>query len=185
MAYSYTPSNTDATAVAARLASQANAITGTPALAAPIVAPAFQAFLDALADGLLDVLGYRAQNDQASPGGVYGGGPFANAPFVAWAVTVPVTKTYLLHVDTSCWMTVAADAVLYQITVDGAAPGGQPVNGMQFYFNALVQHQRVSFRLPLALTAGARSIALQWTTAGGGGTLNANANDCLLMTLTG
>lgn len=184
MAYAYTPTNADAAAVAARIAVATNAITGTPALTPPIVNPDFQAFISALTDSLLDCLSYRAQNDQnGAPGYVHAGGGWVNV-FASWTAAVPVTKTYLLHVDTSAYMTVAMDSVTHRLLVDGA-PVATPANAMRFTFNALADHKKIPWRMPLALTAGNRVLQLQWNTVGGLGTLNADANDCLCMTLSG
>lgn len=123
------------------------------------------------------------QQDNAGGNANYAGGGWANAVWAAWNPTVAEDGVYRLRIDTSCYMTVAADAVKYQILVDGAAPA-QPVNGPIFYFNTLGEHNRISWEFAVTLTAGAHTFQLQWDTVFGLGTLNTNGDDCLLFTLS-
>lgn len=188
MAYSYTPANADAANVASRLETQTNAITGTPTLTAPIVNVDFRAFLQSNADALLDCLGYRAHSEVQAGSDSRGANTFADATtaYGTWTVAVPVAKTYLLRVDLSCYMTVGADQVAFQVMVDGGAVAAQPDFAARFYFNSLSEHNRLSWLCPIAFAStGNKAIKLQWRVVNAAGTVTTNADDFRMFTLFG
>ena len=125
----------------------------------------------------------KYQQDNAGGAGAWGGGGWANAPWAAWNQAVTEAGLYTLRVDVSCFMTVAADKVKFQVLVDAAAPA-QPVNAPMFYFNTLAEHNRISWEFGVTLTAAAHAFQLQWDTVYGAGTLNTNGDDMMCLTLT-
>jgi|SRR5579871_4034368 len=184
MGYTYPASvNADAAAVSAYIATRAATVTGTPT---PPPAPgATDGFLVALVDAIMASLDYQGQSDAQASAANTNSGVFVDATgYPTWTVTVPVTKTYVLHVDLSCWMGTAADTVRFQIAVDGTGPSGQPIWAQRFLFNQTGVHTRLSWRQSLSLTAGSHTIKLQWLTLGPG-FIQSDTNDWRCFTLTG
>lgn len=174
MASTYTVANTDATNCGTRLRNLLNAggsPGANPSLGVPTSGDS-SIGATAVMDAVLDSVGYRAQNQSGilgaastTSGSYVDIGNGTSTGFPAWSVSIPITKTYLLHIDTSAYSSVGAGAISYQITVDGSAPGGQPAS----FFNiiqlpAIDQVHRLHYCIPVALTAGTRSIVLQWYT---------------------
>jgi hypothetical protein len=99
-------------------------------------------------------------------------------------VTVPGTRSYVLGVGLSMYMTVALDEVFFQVLVDGVPVAGQPTFASSMFFNTLSEHTRLFWQLVVPLTAGAHTINLQWKTTGLG-TANSTTLDYRSFTLVG
>lgn len=109
--------------------------------------------------------------------------------FAGCTISAPVAKTYLLEIKLVHFMSVLAgnQQTLYQVTVDGSAPGGQPTNVMIFAFAASGTYYPNSFTVPLSLSAGSHTFKLQWKVDNGSSVANitSNANSHLQYVLTG
>lgn len=207
--YVYTPSlagvSADVTAVALALA-QRQSDSGTNAGIADNGNPALgvvgqggandslgkgTAYLQAIADVMLGSVGYFGQNDQkgASSSNSTSSTTFVNVPNItAWSLSVPLAKTYLVHVDVACYMTALAGGqkVIFGLALDGTQVATQPVNAMTFVFNQVSVHMRLAFRVPVPFpTAGNHTLQMQWKVDNAGSTAVLDNGDCLTMTMTG
>lgn len=143
----------------------------------------------AFVDGLLSGIGYQAQSDAGALGSASQSsstyatvGNGATTGFSAWSITVPLTKTYLLRVDLSCFASTAGGLLSFGTMVDGSPMAR--LKTQQLFFNVANQHMRMSWCQPLALTAGARSVVLQWSVVSPV-VANVDASDFRCFTLTG
>ena len=142
--------------------------------------------IDTILDGISAQVGYQAQNDQA--GGAFGNATaiYANV-YSAWVLSIPtdasVSRNYRLDCDVSCFMSTAIDTAFFRLLVDGSPPSGQPTNAMSYFFNALTDHRRIHFTIPLTLSGGSHTFQMQFKTSGTGA-VNTNGNDCCCMTLS-
>lgn len=146
----------------------------------------------AIADAYLSSVGYQAQSDGAGLGTATTNatsfadvGDGTTTGFATWTYTIPVTKTYLLLVGLSCWVTVGGYQVIFQTMVDGSAPSGQPGNAQKFFFNTASEHNRLNFAVPIAFTAGSRVIKLQWKVSDALTTATVDIYDFRCFTLIG
>lgn len=179
----YVPTRADATPMAADMATRLSS-----ALGATI--PTNDRIV-ALCDDILCATGYQAQSDAAGLGTATTAstafadvGNGSSTGFQTWSFTAPIAKTYLLRVDLDAFVTVAIGRVSFQVAVDGTAPGGQPSNAASFFFNQTAVHARLSFVVPIALSAGAHTIKLQWK-SDGSATANVNTDSFRCFTMTG
>lgn len=142
------------------------------------------AYMKAQADAILCAVGFQGvATDQAGLNQSNNTASYTDV-FSSFSFTAPISKTYLFHVDLSCFMSGANDFAFFQFKVDGSVPGGQPTNGTRHYFTSLNDHKSISFRVPLALSAGAHTLQLQWKTAGTG-TVTTGTADKLFVVVTG
>ena len=148
----------------------------------------------AMMDALLSSIGYRAQSDGAGIGTAATSstsfadiGDGAATGFATWAVTVPVAKTYLLHVDLSFYVTGAAGNVTFQIMVDAATTGvSNPAAASVMGVNALSTHMAKSWRVPIAFAAaGSKVVKLQWKVSNVLMVATVDTTDYRLFTLQG
>jgi hypothetical protein len=105
------------------------------------------------------------------------------AGLTTFSYDAPAARTYLVHVDLSCYVS-AATRVSFRLLVDGVAVPNQPANAMSFFFNTLGEHNRLSFRVPVAMALGTHVLKLQWLVAGGA-TVTTDGNDFRCFTISG
>lgn len=147
-------------------------------------------FMEAFADGVMGALGYQFQDDAVAVAAVttastsfaaVGDGVangFTTATFVA-----PAQKFYLVEIDVSCFMTVAADAVKFRL-VNGSTPVFDSP-AARLYFGTMSLHLRLSFRCPVLMSKGSNSLSLQWAVRDGVGTAKVDTNDFRCFTVSG
>lgn len=155
-------------------------ITGTYTLGGTPTIPGFGYI------GQSDQLGLGATSTTSTTFANIGNG--SSTGYAQWTTpSLPFTKTYLLFVNVAAYATVVAGAqtVLYQILVDGSAPGGQPANAMRQPLEVAEGVAPTSFMVPLSLTAGTHTIDIQWKVSGAGNTMNVNSNCTLQYVLWG
>jgi hypothetical protein len=176
------PRSVDVDAVAAQLVARQSDpnIPGGPALSGVALD-----YAKAIADAIMTGVGYQVQHDVAGNGA--GGATsitFVDAAYASLAYTAPIAKTYLINVDASVFASAGtADTIELRLMVDGIA---KPTTGPVYLYlpstNVIVN---ASWRVPVALTAAAHTLKLQWRTFSGNVTVNSNANTRLQITVTG
>ena len=178
------------TALADYWAGRMSGITGAPTGTSLSNPTGTDGYLRAMADGILGVVGYQSQADAAALGTATQAtttfadvGNGSSTGFSVYTFTASTTKTYLVNVDLSCYMTVAADQVQFQLMKDGVVVFDS--DAARFYFNNLVSRMRLSFRCPVAMTAGANVLKLQWKIRDGAGTVSVDTNDFRCFTVLG
>lgn len=142
-------------------------------------------YLKAQADVLLASANLHLQSDQAGSTTNSTGTTHSNV-FPSWSPSIPIAKTYTLHVDLTCFMSVASDTVFFEVLVDGATTGaGNLTNSSSLNFTTLSLRQKVTWRQFVAFgTAGSHTLQLRWWTTGVG-TAGINSFDSCLLTVTG
>lgn len=159
MSYAYTPSRADAVAVADDLEASTNAITGTPALAPPIVAAGFKAFLQAQADALLRSIGFQSEHHALfGVANATSSTNYADVPNSEWTFVSPIAKVYVAHLDFSFFRFSAAGWGIFRLVVNGT-------NGPDTIIVPPVTNVVVGpFHLMLsaAMAAGNNTLKLQW-----------------------
>jgi hypothetical protein len=171
MSYSYTPTATDAAVVATDAATRIGNITGTPTLSSPIVPAAFQAFVQATADNMLNAVGLQLESNNALTANNTTSTSFVDIPGTSITFTAPIAKTYLVHCDFSMFQS-ANPAAVHQVRLvvngnNGPAIWNAPV--------ALNQQSPMHLMHAAACAAGSNTIKLQWA-ASSGCTINVNTN---------
>lgn len=152
-------------------------------LAAGNTAPA------AYIDGLVSGLGFQVQDDGRSLGAASTtSGTFSDigngttTGFTPCIFVSPMTKTYLVAVDTVILFTGSAMVCSLQL-VNSTTSTNYFTNSMVVSEIATGTNARVSFRVPVAMTAGNNNLKLQWAT--NTGTLSVDANAFRTYTITG
>lgn len=178
----YAPTKADATPSATDLAAR---------LTTAGVSVAVRDTLVAMFDSILCATGLIGQNDAFALGSTsttsasfadVGNG--TSTGFASWTVTVPIAKTYLLHVGVRNFMSVPGSAnTYYQVLVDGATPS-QPTAAARVICNSTNVYSFASWPVPLALAAGSHTFKLQWR-VDSGATANVDGVASRMFTLVG
>jgi hypothetical protein len=162
----YSPTKSDATAMAADAASRL----GT----AKSLVIAVVDTLVALCDAILCSTGYQAQNDAFALGSAtttstsftdVGNG--SSTGFSSWAFTAPVAKTYTIDVNCSAYKSASSGGsqLWFQLLVDGVA---QPTTSeMTTFFATNFDQKHFVFSVPVALSTGSHTFKLQWKVSSG------------------
>lgn len=169
---SYTPTRSDATAVANDVVSRLN----TP------VSPAAGAVvgdkLVAIQDSLLCSVGYQGSDTvDGSTASTASGSP-ANV-FASWTTPSLVAKKYLLIVDVHFWMSVTGTTT-FQILVDGSPLA---IAKTARAHASSTEEIRITWHQVFVASAGTHIIQLQWFVSAG--TANTDANSCRGFTVAG
>lgn len=186
----YVPDKGDASAVAGQIVTKAIASGGFPGAVSTDGVVGF-------ADALLNSFGFQSQSsvygtgtattNSTSFGNVGDNG--ATTGWTDWAFTAPVARFYTLHVDLDCYMTVASDMVAFTVTQDAgggfAGITGQPTQTATQWFDTLLQHTRMSWRLKAPCAAGTNTFRLQWKVINGVGTARMNTLSYRCFTIIG
>lgn len=107
--------------------------------------------------------------------------------FGSWSLIAPVAKTYLLHVDVTCWTSVlglgSRSTATFQLLVDGAVV---PLNNGTACIDMIstVNFSSGSWRVPLTLTAGIHTVQLQ-VKVNSGATVSNSGNGARVFSVTG
>ena len=147
-------------------------------------------------DGGIDGSGYIGQSDQlgfatvattsSTTFATIGNG--TTSGFATWTTpSIVLAKTYMLSVNVDVYATAVAgnQQVIFQILVDGSAPGGQPSNAQRQPLELAEGVAPTTFIVPIALTTGTHTIDIQWKVSGASNTMNANQNCSLQYVLWG
>lgn len=138
--------------------------------------------LAALEALLLAGVGFQAQSYAAASSDSTSSSSLVDCSgFGAWSFTVPVARTYLVHVDLQAYVAGVTDGTLHwQTVVDGSPVGPE----QSFVLHDNLWAMPSSFRVPAALGAGGHTIKLQWRT-GGAGTATLTTDCFRTFTVTG
>jgi len=180
----YTPTSTDAAAVAQKLVTQLATVTSIASNVA-ITNPIDNTTVGggaqlATADAILMALGYQALDSQFSLGSTTTSsttfadvGNGSSTGFPTWGWTAPIAKTYLVACWVDCYVSAIGTTGQVSVTlnVDGSIPS-QPAAAQRFTFSATNTRQRLSWAAPINFTAGSHTLKLQWKVHDGATTAN-------------
>jgi hypothetical protein len=145
-----------------------------------------------MSDVMLSSLGLIGQSDANALGAastsatIFGDvGNGSSTGFPSWTVSVPIAKTYLLHVSVRNFMTVPGSTVTYyQVVVDGNVIS-QPVASSRVVCNASNTYSFASWQVPISFSStGNHTIKLQWK-VDSGATANVDTIATRMFTLVG
>ena len=146
----------------------------------------------ATADAYFSAVGYQAQVDNAVIDSATSNstsisviGDQITTGFSPSSFTIPITKTYLVHVNLSCYVTGSVGWANFRVAIDGSEPAGQPTSSQHFYFNTVSEHTRISFFVPIAFTSGSRTVTARWAVQTADTIISVNSDDFLCFTLMG
>lgn len=142
------------------------------------------AYMKAQADAIMCATGYQGQSDAAGSADSTSSTSFVDVSgFSSYSFTAPLAKTYLVHVDMSCYVATAVNNVSIRLMKDGASVFDSPA--ARLAFSTLLEHSRLSFRCPVAMTVGANVLKLQWKVSSGAGSVNVDTSDFRCFTVSG
>jgi hypothetical protein len=107
--------------------------------------------------------------------------------FGSWTFNAPVAKTYLLHIDVTCWASVlglgSRATATFQLIVDGVAV---PLNNGTACIDMIstINFSSGSWRVPIALTSGFHTVWMQ-VKVNSGATVSNSGNGARVFTVTG
>lgn len=147
------------------------------------------AYLTAIADVTLAACGVQVCDDAASTGVVNTTSSTlvdANSAYGDLSFTAPIAKSYLVHVDVTCYMSAGTpSACNAYIALKNVTTGAvYSATGGRANFAALSSSVLVSFRVLVPMSAGANTLRLQWRITGGG-TLSTNTACGRTITVSG
>ncbi len=147
-------------------------------------------YMKGIADATMCAVGYQASDVVLALGTASRGantfadiGNGTSTGFATWSFSAPIAKTYLVHVDLECYMTVAGDAVVFQV-VNTTTSVNYTDASAQITMTALNSRTACHFMLPVVMNAGANVLKIQWKTTGVG-TATVDVADFRKFTVTG
>ncbi len=147
-------------------------------------------YMKGIADATMCAVGYQASDVALAIGtATRGANTFADVGngtstgYTTWSFSAPIAKTYLVHVDLQCYMTVAADSATFQL-VNTTTSINYGDASAQITMTALNSRTACHFLLPVVMQSGANVLKLQWKTTGVG-TAQVDVADFRKFTVTG
>lgn len=141
------------------------------------------AYMNAIADAVMCGVGYQGQSSVTGTGGSTSSTSLVDAAgWTDYTFTAPVAKTYLVHVDVSAFCTVTAGVGSFGLhnvtTLTSYTPNAI------LHYSALNVIYPISYRVPVAMSAGSNTLRVTWA-APTSGTVNNNSNSFRVFTITG